>query len=82
MTNRPIDDGGPAFPCPEIDFVEPWFGMSLRDYFAGQAMPVLMTMLVEHRNTLFLDGETWDEMVARNAYDTADALIKFRGESQ
>jgi hypothetical protein len=41
-----------------------------------------MTMLDEHRNTLFLDGETWDEMVARNAYDTADALIKFRGENQ
>lgn len=43
MTNRPIDDGGPAFPCGSYDAVRgcpqpPVIpGMSLRDWFAWQA---------------------------------------------
>ena len=79
MTNRPIDDGGPAFPCPEIDFVEPWFGMSLRDYFAGQALPAV---IAEWRDAQPLMHETWNQVVARNAYALADAMIKFREDNQ
>lgn len=30
------DDGGPAFPSPASEWTHPQFGMSLRDYFAGQ----------------------------------------------
>ena len=44
--NTPIDDGGPAFPCPD-DYAQdgrPIYGprniqgMSIRDWFAGQAL--------------------------------------------
>lgn len=38
MSTEPIDDGGSAFPLPEDELhcVSP--GMSLRDWFAGQAL--------------------------------------------
>ena len=32
--NEKINDGGPAFPCPETDNYKPQWGMSLRAYAA------------------------------------------------
>ena len=59
------EDGGRAFPVPD-GFVDP--GMSLRDYFAAQAIMGLMAQP---------DG--WgEEAAASKAYRVADALLKAR----
>ena len=58
-------DGGPAFPTHESDAFAPPEGMSLRDWFAGQA-------LVSRKTA----GMT--ETVARDAYWIADAMLKAR----
>jgi len=36
--SAPINDGGPAFPRPATDYCLCQQGMTLRDYFAGQAL--------------------------------------------
>lgn len=44
MNKEPINDGGPAYPVPEVQLNEAGCfpvaspGMTLRDYFAGQAL--------------------------------------------
>jgi hypothetical protein len=79
------ENGGPAFPqnLPD-DFV--WRlpgnpgGMSLRDYFAGQAI----IGLVGHGNNV--EAEKYDptatiaDVVAGHAYFIADAMLKARQE--
>jgi hypothetical protein len=62
-----IKDGGPAFPASPMDCN----GMSLRDYFAAQAL------------TALLGTRPWDEQptalyFAEVAYDVADAMLKAR----
>jgi hypothetical protein len=74
-----IDDGGPAFPA-EFETVDskPGFrkwcgtpGMSLRDYFAGQALAT-MKLSCWSDNPLYWEG------VARSAYVCADEMLKAR----
>ena len=49
-------------------------GMSLRDYFAAQAMPVLLAQLAEYpAENRGLVGVAWD------AYKMADAMLIARG---
>jgi hypothetical protein len=72
-------DGGPAFPRPASEYTKNGTlldgndavghqeGMSLRDYFAGQAMQALLVDCAG----LFRD-------VARNAYECADAMLAAR----
>ena len=63
----PINTGGPAFPvmyCSE--------GMTLRDYFAGQA---LFGMLQNYTTQKFGVGE---QICARGAYEFADAMLAAR----
>ena len=63
----PSNDGGPAFPvmyCSE--------GMTLRDWFAGQA---LVGMLQNYTTQKFGVGE---ETCARGAYEFADAMLAAR----
>lgn len=66
-------NGGLAFPCP-IDCKETEMGMSLRDWFAGQALIAVFSGA--ERN----DG--WDERTAKVnagfAYELADAMIAER----
>lgn len=67
--SAPINDGGPAFPviyCTE--------GMSLRDYFAAQA---LAGMLQNYTTQKFGVGE---QTCARGAYEFADAMLAARKE--
>lgn len=70
-----IEDGGPAFPHEGGDFsglyAEP--GMSIRDYFAGQAM----TGLYAGRGGQAIQEQHFGED-ARLAYAAADAMIKAR----
>lgn len=70
MTDQEIKDGGPAFPnVPSDPQIMSWdAGMSLRDWFAGQA---ISPMLVQAY------GQTPD-ILARKAFEIADAMIKER----
>jgi hypothetical protein len=80
-----IDDGESAFPRP--DWNGSWAGsyvfkgMSLRDWFAGQALPAVIaaTAAGQHRpvpNTG--DKAGLDAAIARDAYALADAMIEAR----
>jgi hypothetical protein len=63
-----IHDGGPAFPTETVEYGSGNFkygkkGMSLRDYFAGQAM----ISMVGHSIS-----------IAKEAYQVADAMLEAR----
>ncbi len=62
-------DGGPAFPSAEFAAL----GMSLRDYFAGQALSGLCA------NPARLEGAPLNVAVA--AYRYADALLSTRAKT-
>jgi hypothetical protein len=65
------ENGGPAFPVVETHPVYGSridFGMTLRDYFAGQALAGLQ----------FMDTERTYGTDAKNCYLMADAMIKAR----
>lgn len=72
------DDGGPAFPLQETKVTEGSTsvlmrshpGMTLRDYFAGQAFAGMWA------NSSY-DSIVFDEM-AREAYRAADAMLAAR----
>lgn len=67
MTHR-IDNGGPAFPfAAEYGHPAACGGMTLRDWFAGQALAGMMA------NGL-------GQSATRHAYDMADAMIAARNE--
>lgn len=66
MSNE-INDGGPAFPG-DSQQTGPWFGMALRDWFAGQALTGLCFGRREDVSTF-----------ASEAYNVADAMLKARG---
>lgn len=61
-------DGGPAFPVPNDANTNGQEGMTLRDWFAGQALAGLQ----------FMDTERTYGTDAENCYRMADAMIKAR----
>lgn len=67
------DDGGPAFPTPRYERGEMYsLGMTLRDYFAAQAITGIMG------SRAYVDGE-WDtNIMAEQAYEIADAMLEAR----
>jgi hypothetical protein len=74
-----INDGGPAFPGGHViekdsdHYGEPyWDGMSLRDYFAGQA---LAAVLIESDPQ---EPHPSNTRVAERAYGIADAMLAER----
>lgn len=78
--SKHIDDGGQAFPVPADDKAG-WHsqeGMSLRDWFAGQALAGMLAMPSGH-NGNFHDncGESFIGP-AGYAYRMADAMIAAR----
>lgn len=66
------NDGGPAFPDPPIEHAGYWYsgtsGMSLLDYFAGQA---LVGILASSPDILTHTAAQW-------AYDQAGAMIEHK----
>lgn len=90
-TNDRINDGGPAFPVPTATIVdgEPKLehhcqgGMSLRDWFAGQALAGLMAMCCTDEWTMRImplcdPGQHPSEVVAEMAFKMADRMIAAR----
>lgn len=79
-----INDGGPAFPGQWYDFQpltgeqvvrEQWGGMTLRDYFAANAMQSLLATIDTYPD------EHWRDSLAMDAYRMADAMLKAREAS-
>jgi hypothetical protein len=58
------NDGAPQY------IEDTYFGMSLRDYFAAQAMSFLVPLRASHQTP-------WPEL-ATSAYEMADAMIEER----
>lgn len=69
-------DGGPAFPREDYqtDNAGGQSGMSLRDWFAGQALA--------GRNLMASSTHSTPEDGARRAYEYADAMLAARGGQQ
>lgn len=78
MADKP--DGGPAFPESIDHEGRVWHcpGMTLRDYFAGQALVGLIQHTKEIGCLARQGGEKTDEYLAGSAYEIADAMIAER----
>ena len=63
------DDGGPAFPVPYLCSV---YGMTLRDWFAGQALAGMSSKSLTASN----------EEIAQAAYWRADAMLAQRNKGE
>ena len=74
-TKKLINDGGPAFSCASSMIVNgkqatvPAQGMSLRDYFAGQALAGILA------SANFGSTKDW---IGGKAYEAADAMLAAR----
>lgn len=84
MSDKPRDNGGPAFPQQMVETdrgrfsVADWGcgGMSLRDWFAGMA---LAGMMAEPRND---DWKNHVGIVAQTAYEQSDAMLTQRDKAE
>jgi|SynMetStandDraft_2_1070026.scaffolds.fasta_scaffold05127_5 hypothetical protein len=77
--SKKIDDGGSAFPVPEENRLSDGTycneGMSLRDWFAGQALSSIPLRSWDHVGSTDQERiEAW----AKCAYLTADAMLAAR----
>lgn len=71
-------DGGPAFPREHLSDLG-HNGMSLRDWFAGQALAVVVADLGQERNDDVLAPSEVPRLAAKGAYLFADAMLAARG---
>ena len=83
MSNT-INNGGPAFPTENARQTGPssWHeeGMTLRDYFAGKALPSVYSSAMDdaaNGSGLFKDPD-WRIGLALEAYSMADAMLRAR----
>lgn len=75
MDRSDPQDGGPAFPQNEFCFAAPSRdGMSLRDWFAGQALASIA------RLTPAFSPDTMEREQARRCYALADAMLAVRAK--
>ena len=85
VTKKTIDNGGPAFPEPFLPHrsglaLNTSPGMTLRDYFAGQALAGAFAADAASRICdAGLSYATAAETLAEGAYIAADAMIARRG---
>lgn len=77
------DNGGPAFPVSDPNWLEPKTvneskriagGMTLRDYFAAKAMQAY----IRKKGEADIEPSTFDALVASWSYETADAMLEAR----
>ena len=67
----------PAFPNEGFNgWGQPFQGMTLRDYFAAEAMKPLIENFL--RNDLHLQENDWMAGLSMDAYSMADAMLKER----
>ena len=66
--------GGAAFPYAAVHGCNGEYGMTLRDYFAGQ---VAIGAMSEYWNSDRLNDPTFND-IAQHAYAIADAMLKAR----
>ncbi len=66
--------GGPAFPT-KYPYTG---GMTLRDHFAGLAMPILWDAYDKGYCGITVENEFNNELLAEGAYQIADAMLKAR----
>ena len=82
--SNPINNGGPAFPHSLQDLYEPnTAGMTLRDYFAGKALPSVYSSAMDdaaNGSGLFKDPD-WRMGLALETYSMADAMLRARKAS-
>ena len=82
MTDK--DTGGPAFPVDGTALQNETMGMTLRDYFAGQAMlnsDICTGRAREYQLKAWFGYRceiTREEIIAKQAYIYADAMIEAR----
>lgn len=67
---KQVDDGGSAFACPDTEYRQGDPGMSLRDWFAGQALVGFGLGALSDADTMTLASNT--------AYAIADAMLAAR----
>ena len=79
-----INDGGPAFPTENARQTGPssWHeeGMTLRDYFAAKALPIMWDAYDKGYCGLNDQDEPNVKTIAAGAYQLADAMLKAREE--
>jgi hypothetical protein len=75
MPNKQANDGGPAFPTDhsrDEHYTNITGGMSLRDYFAAQALPGVLQARALMNGP---DAIGTQEDVAEECYEIADAMV-------
>ena len=81
MSDTKTNDGGPAFPITPAQYDGAALrGMSLRDYFAGQALVGILsnqTLLVKVIQSVSSDMPV-NQAIASNSFIIADAMIAAR----
>lgn len=74
-------NGGPAFPMTEHHHDGSYYhdhsGMTLRDYFAAQALPAIIAAVCAHQHHL-RDGMDIRQSMAMDAYELADKMLQVR----
>lgn len=71
------DDGGPAFPT-MTDGGYARGGMSLRDWFAGQALPAVLMDTAQVKAVADRMGICLTDAIAEVSYEVADAMLAER----
>lgn len=68
----PPNNGGAAFPLPDTILHE---GMSLRDYFAGKALPTEQLFVASENENRPIQSKLRSDYIAASCYQIADAMI-------
>ncbi len=78
MTENTPNDGGPAFPYGQKNFTERSSeGITLRDYFAGQAIGAIIAA-TRAEEIAKLGKDEFLRLMSLAAFNTADAMIAER----
>lgn len=75
MKEDKVNSGGPAFLCYEIEAEKQHFGLSLRDWFAGQVLAGLCAGFV---NVIQQNRAQFVRDLIPTTLELADAMIKAR----
>ena len=79
-----INDGGPAFPTQHMANASTVNGMTLRDWFAGQALAGMLVngFMPTQAFQNFSDSQGVPYDYTKGAYDIADAMLAARAANQ